>query len=54
MVKEKTHKTLWNLRIGSQRTLIQRDIGYVEKDFHLEIRSRRRENIDSCKWVSTE
>jgi hypothetical protein len=24
----------------------------VEKEFHLEIRSRRRENIGSCKWVS--
>jgi hypothetical protein len=32
--------------------MVQRDLSYVEKDFHLEIRSRRRENKGKCKWVS--
>jgi hypothetical protein len=34
--------------------MIQGDLRYVEKDFHQEIKSRRRENKSSHKWVLAE
>jgi hypothetical protein len=53
-VKEETLDTLDSLdteRVGSRSTVIQGDLGQVEKDFHLEIRQGEG-RIEATKWVS--